>query len=168
MFLRLPPTISTYDFERPPPARSQWGPFVVLGHTLVILLAGSRSRPRLGLGDQSNPWHGTRSRLTHGQIDMQHEAVRGGHVGSYELHVGLHQCRDEGHVAGQSIQLGDDEGGFLPLGHGKGSLQLWPLLQGQLRRRPPRLNVRVLPDQLPSTTVEVVENSLLLRLEAQA
>ena len=47
--------------------------------------------------------------LRNGGQDVDHEPIRLGHIDSHELNAGLHEVRDKGDVAGETIQLGDHQ-----------------------------------------------------------
>jgi hypothetical protein len=49
--------------------------------------------------------------LSHGGQDVNGQAIRLGKVDSDEIDTGLHQRGDEVDVAGEAIELGNDEGG---------------------------------------------------------
>jgi hypothetical protein len=42
--------------------------------------------------------------------DVHDEPIRLGHIDSHELDTGFHEVRDEGDVAGETVQLGDHQG----------------------------------------------------------
>jgi hypothetical protein len=79
-----------------------------------------------------------------------------------ELHTRVHERRDKGEVAGQAIELGNDELGFLfPAGRER-LLQLRPVIALAA------LDLRELADEVPPTAVEIVKDRLPLRLKAQS
>ena len=65
--------------------------------------------------------------LGKGRQDVDGEPVGLGHVGGDELDAGLHQPGDEVNIAGQPIQLGDDQRCLLPAAQLDGLEQLGPV-----------------------------------------
>ncbi len=41
---------------------------------------------------------------------MHHKPIRLGHTDSHELDAGLHELRDEGDIAGETVELSDHQG----------------------------------------------------------
>lgn len=58
---------------------------------------------------------------------VQHEFVGMWIVYGDELNATFHQVGNEGYVARQPVELGDDQPGFLFLASSKGGSKLWPV-----------------------------------------
>ena len=65
--------------------------------------------------------------LCHGGEDVNREPVGLREVHRLELDAAFHKVRDEGHVAGKPVQLGDEERGARPSAPLDGSLKLRPV-----------------------------------------
>jgi hypothetical protein len=78
-----------------------------------------------------------------------------------ELNAGVHQCRDKGEVAGQTIQLGNDKLGFVFLASCERPFQFWPVVVLAA------FDLRELSDQGPTTSVQVIQDSVSLCVEAE-
>lgn len=79
-----------------------------------------------------------------------------GIVHRHELHAGFYESRHEGEIPGEPAQLGDDQSGSVPAA-------------GLQRRARPigvlaALDLDELARELPSATIEVVRDGLLLGL----
>ena len=99
--------------------------------------------------------------LGDGRQDVNGQPVGLGHVAGHEIDAALHQVCDEGHVAGQTVQTGDQK-------HGTA---LAALFQGGEELRPVRVPASALDlgefgGQL--TAVDLAGDSLALRVEAEA
>jgi hypothetical protein len=99
--------------------------------------------------------------LGNGGEDVDRELVREGHVGGDELHARLHQLRGEGDVAGEPVELGDDQLGPELLAGGERGGELRPVaaLAG--------LDLDELVRERPFPAVEVVGDGLALRLQPE-
>ena len=100
--------------------------------------------------------------LSHGGEDMDRQLVGMGVINGNEFDAAFHKRGNEGQVAGQAVELGDDK----PC----------PLLFAG-RERPPQLravgalaalDLGELIDQRPPTAVQVVHDGFALRVETQA
>lgn len=93
---------------------------------------------------------------------MQHEPVSLGHVSRDEVDPSFHQAGDEGHAAGQPVQLCNDQGGAVLSACGLRKGQLWPVAP------PPAFHLREALDKLVVTIPQEVSNRPLLGLQAKA
>jgi hypothetical protein len=66
--------------------------------------------------------------LIHGREDMDGQLVGVRVIHSHELHTALHQRGDEGQVAGQAVELGDDQLCLLLLAGRERLLQFWSVI----------------------------------------
>ncbi|MFZ1430886.1 MAG: hypothetical protein WAS21_29490 [Geminicoccaceae bacterium] len=66
--------------------------------------------------------------LGDGGEDVQGKPVGGRHVHGDELDPALHEARDEGDIAGQPVELGDDQRGPLPLAGGDRGMKFGPVV----------------------------------------
>lgn len=85
---------------------------------------------RLGLGQGNAGALGNHLALMLGDggEDVQGQPVGTRHVHGDELDPALHQACDEGDVAGQPVELGDDQRGALPLAGGDGGMEFRPVV----------------------------------------
>jgi hypothetical protein len=115
--------IACFPLAHPDPVRGVWPIATDVG---CGGRAGRARRARIGsLGD------GFALFLGHGSIDVQHKWIDvPAELGDYERHPLAHQVCDEGDIARQAVQLGDDNLGLQPLGHTKRCGELWALVQG--------------------------------------
>jgi hypothetical protein len=92
---------------------------------------------------------------------MDRQLVRVRVIDSDELNTRVHERRNEGEVAGQAIELGNDEPGFLFLAGRERLLKLWPVVALAA------LNLGELGNQGPPASVQVALDCLALSLEAK-
>jgi hypothetical protein len=100
--------------------------------------------------------------LCHGRQDVNGELVGVGIIDGDKFNARIHQRCDESEIVGQAIQLGDNQLGPLPLADRQSLLEFGPLVALTA------LDLGELADQRPSATIQVVVDSLVLRLEAKA
>ncbi len=100
--------------------------------------------------------------LSNGGQDVDHEPIRLGHIDSHKLNAGLHEVRDEGDVAGETVQLGDHQR----------SAMLAAELEGGSEGRPiialAAFNLQDLLHQGPVSPIEESGDGGPLRFESQA
>jgi hypothetical protein len=99
--------------------------------------------------------------LRYRRQDMDGKAVGLGEVHGGELDAGLHEVEDEGHIAGQAIQLRDDEDSAMEAAQAQG------LSQARAVIILAALDFHHLCHELPVPAVEVRADGFLLRLEAK-
>jgi len=83
-------------------------------------------------------------------------------VGGDELDVAVHQRCDEGEIAGEAVELCDDELGLVLAAGGQGLLKFGAI------RAFAGLDLGMLGDQLPGAAIEVGHDGLALGVEAEA
>src|SRR6516162_2254352 len=94
--------------------------------------------------------------------DVNGELVGVGIIDGDKFNARIHQRCDESEIVGQAIQLDDNQLGPLPLADRQSLLEFGPLVALTA------LDLGELADQRPSATIQVVVDSLVLRLEAKA
>jgi len=62
-----------------------------------------------------------------GRHDVDRETVRLREIHCFKFDFRLHQVGNEGHVAGQTVQLGNNKFGALKATRLQGFCQLWPI-----------------------------------------
>ena len=161
--MRIAALYEFYDlrrrFVRPARHRSESGCLLRMG-VAYLHAAG------LGLGQRifGTPAGQFAFMLRHGGKDVEHQAVRFGHVDGDEVLAALHQRADEGDVTGQPVQVGDQQRGAAPAAFGEGGRQLGPV-----RVALAALNLRVLRQQLAATVHEACDvGSLGIKAQAAA
>ncbi len=98
--------------------------------------------------------------MQHKRIDVPAE------LGDDERHPLAHQVCDEGDIARQAVELGDDDLGLQPLGRTKSSGELWALIEGV--RTFASLDLDKLLGNLQAFTGGELCDSLALCLQPQA
>src|SRR5262249_52587237 len=83
-------------------------------------------------------------------------------VGGDELDVAVHQGGDEREIAGEAVELGDDEFDFVLAAGGQGLLPFGAV------RAFSRLGLRMLGDELPGAAIEVDRDGPALGVKAEA
>ena len=99
--------------------------------------------------------------LGHGRQDVDRQPVGLREVAGDELDPALHQVRDEGDVAGQPVELGDQQRRLLQPAGGEGRGELGPVVA------PAALDLDELGHE-PRRVADMVEDRLPLRLQAEA
>lgn len=97
-----------------------------------------------------------------GGQQVHHELVGVGVVDGLEIHPAFHQVGDEGHIAAQTVKLGDDEQGLLPAALGQGGQKLQALVLAAA------LDLGVMGGDLVTLPVGEQADRFLLGLQAQA
>jgi hypothetical protein len=99
--------------------------------------------------------------LRDGGQDVNREFVCMWIVHRDELNTRVHQRRDEGQVARQAIELGDDQLGLLPLADRQSLLEFGPLVALTA------LDLGELADQRPGAAVQVLLDGMALCVQAK-
>ena len=98
--------------------------------------------------------------LVHRREDVDGQLVGVRVVNSHELDAGVRQRGNEGQVAAQPVELGDDELGLVLLAGRERLLQFRPVIALAA------LDLGEVVDKRPPATIEIILNSLALRVEA--
>jgi hypothetical protein len=99
--------------------------------------------------------------FSHGSEDVDGEAVGLREVTRNELHSRLHECADEGDVAGEAVELGNDKGRIV------NAAEFQSLRESGTVGTLSRLNLSHLSNEGPRPTVEEGPHRLALRLKAE-
>ena len=97
--------------------------------------------------------------LRHGCQDVDSELVGVRIIGSHEFNAAVHQRGNEGQIARQPIELGDDKLRLLLLAGRERCGELWAI--GVLAG----LHLGEFAGQRPATAVQIVQDGLLLRFQ---
>ena len=118
---------------------------------------------RLGLGQGGAGALGNHLALVlrHSGEDVQGQPVGARHVHGDEFNTAFHEIGDEGDVAGQPVELGDDQRGALPLTGGNGRVEFGPV------GFPPTLDLGELGEDVTAPGRKV-GNDAALGVEAKA
>src|SRR5262249_40067464 len=98
--------------------------------------------------------------LSNSRQHMDREPGRLRHIATDELDVPIHQGRNEPDIAGEPIELGNDQLGPVLFTSRKRAGELRPIVA------PAALDLDELAQQLPAATVEIVLHRLALRRDA--